>query len=59
MAQRLAKAFEGPVGAQTHNPFLLPPVRSLWRGTAPDGSCWLEGDGWWLSTEPLPPINSN
>ena len=25
-------------------------VRSLRRGTPPDDTCWLEGDGWWLST---------
>ena len=59
MAQRLAKAFEGSGGATAYNPFALPPVRSLWRGTPPDSSCWLEGDGWWLSTEPLPPANPN
>jgi protein-L-isoaspartate(D-aspartate) O-methyltransferase len=59
MAQRLIKALEGPGGAQAFNPFALPPVSSLWRGTAPDHSCWLEGEGWWLSTEPLPPDNPN
>jgi protein-L-isoaspartate(D-aspartate) O-methyltransferase len=26
-------------------------VRSLHRGTTPDASCWLAGNGWWLSTE--------
>ena len=26
-------------------------VKSLHRGDAPDGSCWLAGRGWWLSTE--------
>ena len=25
-------------------------VRSLHRGTPPDETCWLAGDGWWLST---------
>ena len=28
-------------------------VRSLRRGTAPDSSCWLAGDNWWLSTAEL------
>ena len=27
-------------------------VRSLRRDGAPDGTCWLAGDGWWLSTRP-------
>lgn len=27
-------------------------VRSLRRGSSPDGSCWLVGQGWWLSTRP-------
>jgi protein-L-isoaspartate(D-aspartate) O-methyltransferase len=26
-------------------------VRSLRRGTAPEASCWVAGNGWWLSTE--------
>lgn len=26
-------------------------VRSLRRDGAPDASCWVQGDGWWLSTE--------
>jgi protein-L-isoaspartate(D-aspartate) O-methyltransferase len=25
-------------------------VRTLHRGTTPDESCWVAGDGWWLST---------
>ena len=58
MGKRLARAFEGQA-AQPFNPFALPPVKSLWVGTPPDSSCWLEGDGWWLSTEPLPPVNPN
>jgi protein-L-isoaspartate(D-aspartate) O-methyltransferase len=28
-------------------------VRSLRRGTPPDGSCWCAGQGWWLSTDPV------
>jgi len=46
MSQRLEDALKASAGA-------LPPVRSLRRGTQPDESCWLEGDGWWLSTAPL------
>lgn len=52
MAARLEKAFQGPGGAGPHSPFMPPQVRSLRRGTAPDDSCWLQGDGWWLSSEP-------
>lgn len=29
-------------------------VRSLRRGSTPDGSCWIEGNGWWLSTAAVP-----
>ena len=30
-----------------------PPIRSLRRGPdEPDETCWLAGDGWWLSTAP-------
>jgi protein-L-isoaspartate(D-aspartate) O-methyltransferase len=30
-----------------------PPVRSLWRPPdEPDDTCWLAGEGWWLSTAP-------
>jgi protein-L-isoaspartate(D-aspartate) O-methyltransferase len=46
MTQRLEDALKASAGA-------LPPVRSLRRGTQPDESCWLKGDGWWLSTAPL------
>ena len=31
-----------------------PNVRALYRDDAPDASCWYAGDGWWLSTAPLP-----
>jgi protein-L-isoaspartate(D-aspartate) O-methyltransferase len=48
MAERLAKAFEA-------NPLAMPSVRSLRRGNEPDESCWLAGDGWWLSTAPAKP----
>ena len=44
MARRLAAAL-GPPGSAGATA-----VRSLRRGTAPDDSCWLAGDGWWLST---------
>jgi protein-L-isoaspartate(D-aspartate) O-methyltransferase len=40
-ATRLAKAFEGSNA---------PGVRSLRRDAVPDGSCWVSGKGWWLST---------
>ena len=31
-------------------------VRSLQRHSAPDGTCWLAGEGWWLSTaDPVDP----
>jgi protein-L-isoaspartate(D-aspartate) O-methyltransferase len=29
-------------------------VKSLRRGTLPDETCWLAGDGWWLSTADVP-----
>ena len=44
MAQKLAELLKDPMAQ--------PPVRSLRRGTPPDESCWLKGDGWWLSTTP-------
>ncbi len=47
MAMRLAAAL-GPPGSAG-----VTAVRSLRRGTAPDDSCWLAGDGWWLSTAPV------
>jgi protein-L-isoaspartate(D-aspartate) O-methyltransferase len=40
MEERLAKAFRGGRWAE---------VRSLRRDEAPDESCWVKGDGWWLS----------
>ncbi len=40
-AKKLGEAFErGGAGK----------VRSLWRNTPPDETCWVAGDGWWLST---------
>jgi protein-L-isoaspartate(D-aspartate) O-methyltransferase len=31
-----------------------PPVRSLRRSPdEPDETCWLAGEGWWLSTAPV------
>lgn len=41
MGRRLAAAFSGD-GWRA--------VRSLRLDDSPDGTCWLEGDGWWLST---------
>jgi protein-L-isoaspartate(D-aspartate) O-methyltransferase len=40
-AEKLTKAF-----AQGK----LAEVRSLRRESAPDETCWVAGDGWWLST---------
>jgi protein-L-isoaspartate(D-aspartate) O-methyltransferase len=48
MARRLGQAL-APAGM-----FAMPAIRSLRRGVPPDDSCWLAGDGWWLSTAPLP-----
>jgi protein-L-isoaspartate(D-aspartate) O-methyltransferase len=28
-------------------------VRSLWRGTTPDATCWCAGNGWWLSSSEI------
>jgi protein-L-isoaspartate(D-aspartate) O-methyltransferase len=28
-------------------------VRSLFCNNSPDETCWVAGDGWWLSTAPL------
>ena len=36
--------------AQQRAPFTA--IQSLRRGTEPDDTCWLAGDGWWLSTAP-------
>lgn len=32
----------------------LPSIASLRIGTAPDETCWLAGDGWWISSAPNP-----
>lgn len=40
-SQRLAQAFQRKDIGQ---------VKSLRRGGPPDASCWVDGDGWWLST---------
>jgi protein-L-isoaspartate(D-aspartate) O-methyltransferase len=51
-AERLRARFP-PVGRDT--PWPQPPeVASLRVGTTPDDSCWLEGEGWWISTAPNP-----
>ncbi|MEQ9643810.1 MAG: protein-L-isoaspartate(D-aspartate) O-methyltransferase [Alphaproteobacteria bacterium] len=44
-ARRLSQALVTP---------MLPKLLSLRRDTAPDTSCWVAGDGWWLSTDPPP-----
>jgi protein-L-isoaspartate(D-aspartate) O-methyltransferase len=44
-AKKLAEAFRRGDSAK---------VRSLRRRTQPDESCWVEGDGWWLSTSENP-----
>jgi protein-L-isoaspartate(D-aspartate) O-methyltransferase len=49
MAERLATAFRR--GNMWE-------VRSLRRDTAPDESCWVAGDGWWLSTEGLDQLDA-
>jgi protein-L-isoaspartate(D-aspartate) O-methyltransferase len=41
MAKKLTKAFRNRNWSK---------VKSLRRNDAPDRSCWLAGDGWWLST---------
>ena len=46
--QSLVAAFGYTPGA----PWTPPPVASLRLDGAPDASCWLAGDGWWLSTSP-------
>ena len=28
-------------------------VRRLYLDRAPDGTCWVKGRGWWLSTRPI------
>jgi protein-L-isoaspartate(D-aspartate) O-methyltransferase len=40
--QRLAEAFRNRNWLK---------VQSLYRNDGPDGSCWVAGRGWWLSTE--------
>jgi protein-L-isoaspartate(D-aspartate) O-methyltransferase len=46
MANKLTKAFRNRNWSK---------VKSLRRKAAPDRSCWLEGDGWWLSTNSIRP----
>jgi protein-L-isoaspartate(D-aspartate) O-methyltransferase len=45
---RLLQAFGGQPGWN----LTLPPVRSLRLESPADDTCWLAGDGWWLSTAP-------
>jgi protein-L-isoaspartate(D-aspartate) O-methyltransferase len=48
--RRLAQAFRSSAGAA----MALPSVVSLRLGGLPDETCWLSGDGWWLSTAANP-----
>lgn len=50
--ERLAAAFPGPSRTQGWS---VPQVASLRLEGEPDASCWLAGDGWWLSTEAASP----
>jgi len=45
LAARLDTAYENPAWWG---------VQSLHMDKAPDNSCWLDGDGWWLSTAKVP-----
>jgi protein-L-isoaspartate(D-aspartate) O-methyltransferase len=49
-AERLSAAF----AYEPRRPWTPPPVASLRLGGSPDATCWLAGDGWWLSTAPAP-----
>ena len=42
-----------PAGGYSPN-WAPPAIASLRLDTPPDDSCWLAGDGWWLSTAPEP-----
>ncbi len=44
MARKLSEAFRRRTARD---------VRSLLRNSSPDETCWVAGDGWWLSTAPL------
>lgn len=44
MGRKLGDAFRGKK---------IKDVRSLFRNNSPDETCWVAGDGWWLSTAPL------
>jgi protein-L-isoaspartate(D-aspartate) O-methyltransferase len=44
---------EATLGVALGDPRLVPRIRSLRRAPEePDDTCWLAGDGWWLSTAP-------
>ena len=49
--QRLIAAF----GYSSGQAPSMPRIASLRLGGAPDDTCWLAGDGWWLSTAPAVP----
>jgi protein-L-isoaspartate(D-aspartate) O-methyltransferase len=46
--RKLAEAFAAYRGGPA------PAIASLRIGTPPDETCWLAGDGWWISTAPNP-----
>lgn len=48
--QHLMTAF----GASAGGAWTPPAIASLRLDGAPDATCWLAGDGWWLSTAPAP-----
>lgn len=50
-SQRLAAAFPT---VRASRPWSTPTVRSLRLDDTPDETCWLAGDGWWLSATPPP-----
>lgn len=59
VAQKLAEAFKtGGLGNGQRKGGMWD-VKSLHRNTSPDETCWLAGNGWWLSTRALAPMISN
>jgi protein-L-isoaspartate(D-aspartate) O-methyltransferase len=50
--ERLKAAFALPSDPAALADYKRPPIASLRLDGAPDETCWLAGDGWWLSTAP-------
>jgi protein-L-isoaspartate(D-aspartate) O-methyltransferase len=48
---RLRDAYQFPPDPAGFRDWTHPQIASLRLGTEPDETCWLAGDGWWLSTE--------